>query len=174
MGRTSRSLLGLAAAIATAVTAFAVPAAAHTAEKPIRCIGRKSTGPTSSRISDHWRSLGGVDGPLGCPGKERPNGSGALRQFSRGVIAWSPQVGPGALLTVIDNGRNARGRNITFKWDHMGTHWDFYIVRVVVNPQDGNQFKQFDVARTTPWSGQFTVNTRDVRDFGSTTHGHST
>ncbi|MBE1559816.1 hypothetical protein [Nonomuraea africana] len=73
---------------------------------------------------------------------------------------------------MIDNSRNRS--NFTLKWHHMGTHWDFYIVRVVVNPQDGNKVRQRDVARTTPWSGEFTVNTRDVMDFGSTTSGHST
>ncbi|MGV9306858.1 hypothetical protein ACWDLG_26100 [Nonomuraea sp. NPDC003727] len=113
--------------------------------------------------------LKGTSWPAGCPSEnEHPNGSGALQQFARGAIAWSPAVGPAATLAVIDNGRNTRGQNVTLKWDHMGTHWDFYIVRVVVTSRDGNKIRQRDVARTTPWSGQFTVNTRDVMDIGFT------
>lgn len=169
MGRTFRSLLGLSAVIATAVTAFAAPAAAHASTIRSGC---NPAFQPFGLIGEFWRTMLAESGVFGCPIQaERAIGNGAKQQFRGGTIVWSPRSGPSAMMSV--RRLPAPDRRLVLTWERMGQDWDFFQVRININPQDGNRTRQLKVARQTPWQGGMTIKPGDFMDFGSTTSGHS-
>ena len=106
-------------------------------------------------IGAKWNSMGGSDGPLGCPITEEmdhPEGKGRYQRFEFGEMAWSPNTGPNSVQAayLVDNG-------ITVEWgDTAPFHYDTFIVRW---DKDGQNIGQQDVGSgstgkwTIPYSG---------------------
>ncbi|WP_406312618.1 hypothetical protein OHA77_29225 [Streptosporangium sp. NBC_01639] len=160
MGRASRSLLGLAAAVATAAAAFAVPAAAQ-ASTAGRACNASLVAPEGSLIGGLWRSNGGENSVYGCPVTKEfgyPDKRGSWQEFRNGKIVWSPNLGNGTLVRVYES-----GQKIVFKWSGLGRDWDFFNVRWSKDADLGNRTVQVRVARQTPWSGILSFH-KDLRD----------
>jgi hypothetical protein len=164
MGRTaSRSLTGLAAAVATAAVCLAAPQAASASS----ACDASLVAPQGSLIGDLWRSNGGETSVFGCPTTKEfgyPDKKGSWQRFRNGKIVWSPNLGGGTLVRVFQ-----KGQNIVFKWSGLGRDWDYFNVRW---SKDGGKATQVQVGRLTPWSGQYLMSPYVKDGIGTTTNGH--
>ncbi|WP_449062778.1 LGFP repeat-containing protein [Planomonospora algeriensis] len=166
MSRTSRSLLGLAAAAVTAAAVIAPVTAAQAATARTAC-DASLVAPPGSLIGGLWRSNGGQSSVYGCPVTKEygyADKQGSWQRFRNGKIVWSPNLGGGALVRVY-----GKGQNIVFKWSGLGRDWDFFNVRW---SKDGGRATQVQVRRLTPWSGQYVMSPYVKDGIGTTTNGH--
>ncbi|MGV9310482.1 hypothetical protein ACWENQ_41180 [Nonomuraea sp. NPDC004354] len=168
MGRISRSLLGLAAAIATVSAAFAAPAAAHASTARMPC---NPAFQPSGLIGEVWQSTGAGNGELACPvAKERQHGQGAMQEFWWGTIVRSPNLGPRGVMTVVDKNNG----KIVFRWKNVSAlPWDYFEVAYNTNPGLGNKTHVFKAPAATPSSGSVTLRLGQGADFAVTTNGHA-
>ncbi|MDP4505948.1 LGFP repeat-containing protein [Nonomuraea turcica] len=164
MGRTaSRSLTGLAAAVATAAVCLAAPQAASASS----ACDPSLVAPQGSLIGGLWRSNGGETSVFGCPATKEfgyADKKGSWQRFRNGKIVWSPNLGGGTLVRVFQ-----KGQNIVFKWSGLGRDWDYFNVRW---SKDGGNATQVQVGRLTPWSGQYLMAPYVQGGVGTTTNGH--
>ncbi|MFI6510735.1 LGFP repeat-containing protein [Streptosporangium sp. NPDC050855] len=166
MGRASRSLLGLAVAVAASATVLAVPTGAQASTAHSAC-DASLVAPEGSLIGGLWRSNGGQSSVYGCPTSKEfgyPDKRGSWQTFRNGKIVWSPNLGNGTLVRVYE-----KGNKIVFKWSGVGRDWDFFNVRW---SKDGGRATQAKVGRLTPWSGQYVMTPYCDGDVCSTTNGH--
>ncbi|MFC4113135.1 LGFP repeat-containing protein [Nonomuraea zeae] len=159
----TRSLTGLAAAVATAAVCLAVPSAASAASACDPAL----VAPAGSLIGGLWRSNGGETSVYGCPATKEfgyPDKRGSWQRFANGKIVWSPNLGDGTLVRAY-----RKGQNVVFKWSGLGRDWDYFNVRW---SKDGGRATQVQVGRLTPWSGQYVMAPYVKDGVGTTTNGH--
>src|SRR5262245_41809747 len=85
---------------------------------------------TNGAIGDRYRTLGGSDGPLGCPTNDEenhPEGQGRRQNFEHGQMVWMPDANNRAPAVVAVW---LAGNTITVDWVITGHYnYDFFIVR---------------------------------------------
>src|SRR5919206_3911767 len=107
---------------------FGPAIAAAIALAPRAALARSCPAHADGDIGAKWRSLGGADGPLGCPTapeKPHPDDARARAQpFERGQISWSPGAGPHVTVVAW-----TEGERIVVDWsDTAPFNYDFFIV----------------------------------------------